>query len=463
MAVAAVTADVAEALDVLLDAASERGETLTPDEAEEYDTCKAEASSVEQHLARLNEKASRVQTTAVAVESRTPAEASHVRAGIAAVVRAPSLPKGTAFTRYAQALMVAKGNLQGALAVAERWKDSTPEVADVLKMASMQGSTDFFTRTAVAAGTTTDATWALPLVNYQVMVDEFIEYLRPMTLIGRIPGFRRVPFNIRVPAQSSGSTGYWVGEGQVKPVSSAAFSTVTLGYTKVAAIVVLTDELVRFSNPSAESILRMDLAATIAAKLDRDFVDPTAGPGTTTQPASITYNVTPTTASGITPDALRADIKTLLQGFASNNLSLAGAVWVMTQQQAIAISLMRTTQGVQEFPGMNFEGGTLAGIPVVASEAVPATGGSPTDGAAIILMLPNQILLADDGQVTLDASREASLQMDTAPDSPATASTVPISMFQQNMVALRAERYINWVKARSTSVAFIQNAKYADS
>jgi hypothetical protein len=81
----------------------------------------------------------------------------------------------------------------------------------------------------------------------------------------------------------------------------------------------------------------------------------------------------------------------------------------------------------------------------------------------IILMLPNQILLADDGMVTLDASREASLQMDSAPDSPATASTVPISMFQQNMVALRAERYISWVKARSTSVAFIQNAKYADA
>jgi hypothetical protein len=64
--------------------------------------------------------------------------------------------------------------------------------------------------------------------------------------------------------------------------------------------------------------------------------------------------------------------------------------------------------------------------------------------------------------VTIDASREASLQMDSAPDSPPTASTVPVSMFQQNMVAIRAERYVNWIKARSTAASYIQYAKYSD-
>ncbi len=34
------------------------------------------------------------------------------------------------------------------------------------------------------------------------------------------------------------------------------------------------------------------------------------------------------------------------------------------------------------------------------------------------------------------------------------------SLFQNNGVAIRAERYINWVKRRSSAVSYIQNAKY---
>jgi hypothetical protein len=36
---------------------------------------------------------------------------------------------------------------------------------------------------AVAAGTTQDPTWAAPLVNYRIMTDEFIELLRPATIV----------------------------------------------------------------------------------------------------------------------------------------------------------------------------------------------------------------------------------------------------------------------------------------
>src|SRR5690606_32806275 len=166
-----------------------------------------------------------------------------------------------AFTRYAIALARSKGNLMQAAEIAKGWQDSTPEVETVLKA-------------AVAAGTTTDPTWAAPLVDYQNMSGEFIELLRPETIIGKIQGLRRVPFNIKMPAQTSGSTVGWVGEGRPKPVSSLAFDTVTLGFAKAAGIVVLTDELVRFSNPSAEAIVRQDLIESMAQFLDKDFVDP---------------------------------------------------------------------------------------------------------------------------------------------------------------------------------------------
>jgi hypothetical protein len=52
--------------------------------------------------------------------------------------------------------------------------------------------------------------------------------------------------------------------------------------------------------------------------------------------------------------------------------------------------------------------------------------------------------------------------MDSTPDSPPTAATNMVSLWQQNMVAIKAERFINWAKRRSTSVAMISGAKYAE-
>ena len=58
-----------------------------------------------------------------------------------------------------------------------------------------------------------------------------------------------VPFNVNVPQQTAGGTIKWVGELKPKPVTAMAFAMESLGFAKVAAIVVLSQELVRFSNP----------------------------------------------------------------------------------------------------------------------------------------------------------------------------------------------------------------------
>jgi hypothetical protein len=70
---------------------------------------------------------------------------------------------------------------------------------------------------------------------------------------------------------------------------------------------------------------------------------------------------------------------------------------------------------------------------------------------------PSENLVADDGQVTIDTSSEASVQMDSAPTYPVSASTVLISAFQQNLLLIRAERFVNWKRARDASVAVLGN------
>src|SRR5262249_42225700 len=153
-------------------------------------------------------------------------------------------------------------------------------------------------------------------------------------------------------------------------------------------------------------------------------VDPTKSAVSGVSPASITNGVSAQIPSGTTGAALRSDMKTLLSTFLTANMQVTGCVVLMSQRLALQISLMQNALGQYEYPNLTMNGGSAWGLPVVTSEGVPSTGGSPADGDPIILVSTPDILLADDGQVSIDVSREASLQMETAPDSPPTASTV---------------------------------------
>lgn len=437
-------------LEEIMSKAAEEGRTLDASESEEYDTIEGELKSIDGHLVRLRglEKSMAAGAKPIDAGRVTSVSKGHEVRDNAVIRVERTLPKGTAFTRFAIALARSKGNLMQAVEVAKGWEESTPEVVTVLKA-------------AVVAGTTTDPAWAGPLVEYQTMASEFIELLRPQTIIGKIQGLRRVPFNIKMPGQTSGSSVGWVGEGKPKPVSALAFDTTTLRFTKAAGIVVLTDELVRFSNPSAEALVQTDLTASMAQFLDVAFVDPAVAAVADVSPASITNGVTPIVASGTTADALKADVKRLFATFLAANMTPAGAVWIMTPTMALTISMMTNALGQPEFPDIDMNGGVFMGLPVIVSESVPANPGSgdPLTGAGqrLILAKASEILLADDGGVTIDVSREASLQMDSAPTAGATEL---VSLWQNNMVALRAERFINWKRRRLQAVGYIDSANY---
>lgn len=421
---------------------SAEGRTLDAAESEEFDTLTDEISATETHLKRLDamQKADAL-TAKPVVDVSGMQDRSKAFAGITVKATTPVV-KGTAFTRYVIAQCRAKGNLMQAAEIAKQWTD-TPEVEQVLKA-------------AVAAGTTTDATWAAPLVPYQQMSNELIELLRPETIVGKMSQLRQVPFNVRIPGQTQGSTVNWVGETKPKPVSALAFEDITLRFNKIAGIVVISDELARLSTPSAEAIIRGDLVAQIAQFTDDSFINPAYAAVTDVRPASVTNTATNIPASGTDADALRADVRALYATFIAANMSTAGAVWVMTSTQAMAIGMMQNPLGQPEFAGLGATGGSLLGLNVIVSETVPGD----SNGSIIVLLKQSEILLADEGGVTVDVSREASVQMNSTPDDPATAATVLTSLWANNLLGIRAERMITWRKRRAQAVAYISSANY---
>ena len=443
------------AMDALMKAASDAGETLDTESSEKFDTMAAEIKTIDEHLTRLRAmekfQTETTLTTATVITENTGKEGTtqKVKQGDGVLKSNRNLPPGMGLARYVKALAFAKGNNAEAQAYAKQWDDSTPEVTMALKA-------------AVAAGTTTDSAWAGPLVYNANLANEFVEYLRPQLIIGKISGFRRVPFNVRFPTQSSGSTVGWVGEGAGKPVSKLQLSSSTLGFAKAAGIVVITQELARFSSPSAELLVRDDLAAQMIYFLDQQFIDPGVAAVANTNPASIlngASNVRQAAATWTTMANVLTDVKVLLGTFAANEINLdANSYWVMTPDTALALSLLLNTGGTAfAFPEITISGGTFLGLPVIVSNSVPH---SVSAGAIVALVKANEVFLADDGQVAIDVSQEASLLMDSAPTTQTSATPTGssvVSMFQTNSIAIRAERIINWARRRTYGVGYIDN------
>ncbi|MBX3482530.1 phage tail tube protein [Phenylobacterium sp.] len=108
---------------------------------------------------------------------------------------------------------------------------------------------------------------------------------------------------------------------------------------------------IRFSTPAAELLTRDDLAAAIVQFMDSQFVDPSKA-ADDVSPASIINGITPVNPTGTDLAALKDDVFTLFASFVDSNLSLGDAAWIMTQQQALAISMMENALGQRAYPGM---------------------------------------------------------------------------------------------------------------
>lgn len=426
----------------LTDAAMEAGCTLDDAQGEEYDNLVADNVSLEKHIERLAIQEKSMAATAKPIDGSTVEKANASRGGSIQLVS--DEPKGSDFVKYVSCLALSKGSRSDALAMARERFPNADRVHNVLKA-------------AVSAGTTTDPTWAAPLVEYNNMSGEFVELLRPATILGNL-NLRRVPFNIRMPAQTGGSSVGWVGEGQAKPVSALSFDSILLGFSKAAGIVVASQELLRFSNPSAEAIIRDDLIKQMAQFLDTQFLDPAVNAIEGVRPASILNGITPIAASGTSAEAFRRDFQALVAQFLANNMSLQDGALIMSPNTALALSMIQNPLGQPEFPTININGGTYFGMPVVVSTNIPSTA----EGSVVVLVKQSEILLADDGQVVIDASSEASLQMDSAPTMNSTTPTGSsvVSMFQTNSVAIRAERFINWGRRSVQAVGYISGAAY---
>jgi HK97 family phage major capsid protein len=199
--------------------------------------------------------------------------------------------------------------------------------------------------------------------------------------------------------------------------------------------------------------VQRDLVNALAQHLDAQFIDASVTAQAGINPASITSGISATSSTGSSVAQINADVRTALTAGIAAGITYQTGVWILHPRTALYLSGVLTAGNVPMWPTISVRGGTWYGLPVITSSAVPIDTGADT---YIVLIDAQNVLLAQGG-VDLSVARSASLQMDSAPSEGAASQ---ISLWQSNLVGLRAEMYANWRRRDDAAVAVIDDVSY---
>ena len=268
---------------------------------------------------------------------------------------------------------------------------------------------------------------------------EFFNLVMERSLLGRLSGLRRVPFDRRMLKIVNGSTAYWVAESQPIPLSKQVLDGSKLKPLNVCALIVTTDEAISAAGPVAEKGFQRDLERAVVDATDIALLDVNNAGVAGERPAALTYGA-PTTAA--TSDAA-TDIAALISLFGGD---LGAAYLVTDSTTATNMALLRTAEGGLIFPDVGARGGSVLGIPLLISRASPRD----STGGQLALIDPSGIAYGADS-LSFDSAEHAAVAMSDTPES----EPELVSLWQHKLVGFKAIMSANWEVQQAGSIAVL--------
>jgi HK97 family phage major capsid protein len=408
-----------EKMDAILTAAGEND--LSEAEQKSFDDARAEVDALDLRIKRVEE------VEALKAKSAVPA-AAPVEAKAYAAPRAPK-EKGTDFARIVRCLAASKGNVRDAAYVAEQ--TFGPEGADIAK--------------ALGAATGSAGGFLVP-ENYS---SEIIELLRNRAIV-RQAGAMVMPLvngNLSIPKLTAGSTASYIGENSNVSTSQPTMGQIRLTARTLAALVPVSNQLIRYSSPQADSVVRDDLVAGMAVTEDAAFL---RDQGIGAAPKGIRYwansgNVF--ASAGTSAANIETDFKGAINKLESNNVRMIRPVWFLSPRTKNALWTLRDASGNLIFP--EIRDGNLWGYPVFVSNSVPSNLGSGSDSEIYLVDMADAVIAEDQG-IVIDVSDTAAYH---------DGSNV-IAAFSQDQTVVRAIMRHDFAMRHDYSAAVVTGVGY---
>ena len=307
---------------------------------------------------------------------------------------------------------------------------------DVLQALSTPG---MIGKSAMTPAMTTVAGWAAELVTPGGL--DFWQVLAPNSIYSQLsqrPGSIRVDLtgrgSVKVPTRQPTPTlsAPFVGEGAPIAVRQMGVSVASLVPRKASVISEFTEETMKHSMPSIETVIRATMSYDAAVSIDGVLLGSTAA--TAIAPPGLLAGVTPTTAAaggGIA--AFSADVRALALAIEASG-AMYDPVLLMSSTSRLLLDVLAL--------------GGAEDIPIISSPNVPAKQLIMLDAGNFASAEGDEPNISTTNEVTLHEEDTAPLPIST-PGSPATIAAPVRSTFQTATIAIRLLQDLSWVVTRA--------------
>ena len=314
-------------------------------------------------------------------------------------------------------------------------------------------------------------------------IPDYIEILRAKARV-RAAGPRVLPMprgTMRLPAQTSAASASYGPEDKKILVSQQGTGALVASYKKLAGLVPISNDLLRYADPAIDAFVRDDLVKVMALREDLAFI---SGDGTQDTPRGfVSFANANAVANGGTASSFSSTANSTLGsggnfitanetftettvvadlGAAANALDVANVpddkrAWFMHPRSRNYLYDLLNSLGVYVFRD-ELNKGTLRNYPVYTTTQIPInlynSTGSNTDCSFIILSEMTEAMLFDALTLELAVSREGSYY---------DANSVLQSAFQNDETLIRAIAEHDFLIRHDASVAVIQTVRWANS
>lgn len=288
-------------------------------------------------------------------------------------------------------------------------------------------------------------------------VAELIDLLRPQTVV-RGSGARVMPMprgTMTLPRQSQAATASYGGEVTAMPVSQQTVDQIVLSYKKLTALVPISNDLMRYSDPSIDAIVRDDLAQVLARKEDIAFI---RGDGTAGGPVGFRNYVlsgnTISSTSGYSLSTVAQELGGAVNKLETSNVPIVRPVWILHPRAKNYLLNVQNSNGFYVYREEMTNQETLLGIPFKTTTQIPInlTVSGNSDCTEVYLAEMSQAIIADAMTLELAVSREGTY---------VDASNNTVSVFQSDQTLIRAIAEHDFALRHNEAVAIITGVRWA--
>jgi len=298
------------------------------------------------------------------------------------------LDKGLIIGRFIRALAAGKGDPDRAANYAKKnWQDETGK--EVCK--------------ALAAGDATAGGFLVP----EVFSREIIELLRPMSVVRRMNpvSVDLSGGTLRIPKLAGGATATYIGENRNVVETQQQTGQVVLSAKKLAALVPVSNDLLRVPGTGADSIIRNDTVAAMAEREDLAFI---RDDGTLNTPKGLRFHAPLANILTANPTVnlnnVTSDIGRMILQLKQGNVRMIRPGWLWAPRTEIFLMLLRDGNGNLAFRD-EMARGTFFGWPFASTTQIPVNLNG--DESEIYLTDFADALLGEMMGLIIDASTEA--------------------------------------------------------